>query len=213
MGEKKNRLAPENPFPAAVHDCWEALLWLHESSTTARLAINVRKLALGGSSAGGNLAAVMTHKALRARRGQIKINRQILVVPVMDNTATVDSNWAWRDFEHTPALPSAKMMWYRNHYLPNPSDWSDPEASPLLYDDADGHWKDLPPAVVIVGELDVLRAEGEQYAERLRKAGVPADLNVMQGMPHPFLAMDAVLEAGKRAITLMVEGVKSSIAG
>lgn len=121
-------------------------------------------------------------------------------------------------------------MWYRNHYLPNQTDWANPDASPLLavapeYTSSDhGHGHDhhhdgekghggwavaaLPPAVVIVGELDVLRAEGELYADRLRAAGVPVDLHVMRGMPDPFLAMDGVLEAGGRAITLLCEGAR-----
>jgi acetyl esterase/lipase len=150
----------------------------------------------------------MTHKALSR---QIQFTKQILIVPVMDNTATIDNNWSWRDFQHTPALPAAKMLWYRNHYLPDQKDWANPEASPLLYDH--DNWSGLPSAVIIVGELDVLRAEGEQYAEKLRKAGVDVDLHVMQGMPHPFLAMDAVLEAGKRAITLLCEGVEGGSSG
>lgn len=129
------------------------------------------------------------------------------MVPVTDNTANPDNNWSWREFRYTPALPAAKMMWYRHHYLPDQAYWADPEASPLLYDD---DWSKLPSAVVIVGELDVLRAEGEQYVEKLRQAGVSVDLHIMKGMPHPFLAMDGVLEAGKTAITLLCEAAESS---
>jgi Esterase/lipase len=77
----------------------------------------------------------------------------------------------------------------------------------LLYED---DWSKLPSATVIAGELDVLRAEGEQYAEKLNKVGVPVEVHVMQGMPHPFLAMDAVLEAGKKAITLLCEAAEKS---
>lgn len=201
------RLAPEHPFPAAVHDCWEALLWLISPETTTHLSININKLSTGGSSAGGNLAAIMTHKALARPELSIKFRTQVLVVPVTDNTATIANNWSWKEFQNTPALPAPKMLWYRKHYLPNESDWSDPDASPLLYKD---DWSKLPSAAVIVGELDVLRAEGEQYAEKLKKAGVPAEVHVMQGMPHPFLAMDAVLEAGKRAITLLCEAAEKS---
>ncbi|KAL1983161.1 hypothetical protein VTN96DRAFT_411 [Rasamsonia emersonii] len=198
------RLAPEHPFPAAVHDSWEALLWLISPDTASRLEINTTKLAVGGSSAGGNLAAVMTHKALQSH---IRFVKQVLVVPVTDNTADVSNNWSWREFQHTPALPAPKMLWYRNHFLPDKSQWANPEASPLLYDD---DWSKLPPATIIVGELDVLRSEGEQYAEKLQKAGVPVELHVMEGMPHPFLAMDGVLEAGKRAITLFCEAAERS---
>jgi acetyl esterase/lipase len=204
------RLAPEHPFPAAVHDCWEALLWLTSAKTGDSLSSNATKMVIGGSSAGGNLAAILTHKALARKEHDgrpIQFLKQALVVPVTDNTADQENNWSWKEFENTAALPAVKMMWYRDHYLPNKSDWTDPEASPLLYD---GDWTKFPPAVVIVGELDVLRAEGEQYAEKLRKAGVSVDLHVMQGMPHPFLAMDAVLEAGKKAIDLLCEAAESS---
>jgi acetyl esterase/lipase len=95
-----------------------------------------------------------------------------------------------------------KMLWYRKHYLPDEKTWAEPEASPLLYKDG---WEKQPKALVVVGELDVLRSEGEAYAEKLRKAGVEADLKIMKGMPHPFLAMDGVLQQGRDAIMFMVE--------
>jgi triacylglycerol lipase len=99
------------------------------------------------------------------------------------------------------------MLWYRNHYLPNAVDCTNPEASPLFYQ---GDWSKLPPALVMVGELDVLRTEGEQYAEKLQKSGVEVDLQVMKGMPHPFLAMDGVLSEGKRCITLMCDALQKA---
>ncbi|KAL2009201.1 hypothetical protein VTN00DRAFT_7395 [Thermoascus crustaceus] len=213
-------LAPENPFPAAVHDAWSSLLWLTSPSTQLKLSLNPTKLAIGGSSAGGNLAAVMTHKALLHNQNlpspsesepglkPINIQIQLLSVPVTDNTATTAANPSYSTYEHTPALPAAKMLWYRRHYLPNESDWANPDASPLLYpaEDSHNHWSQLPPALIMVGELDVLRHEGEAYARKLQSAGVKdVDLVVMEGMPHPFLAMDGVLEAGRRAISLMCE--------
>ncbi|KAJ5761249.1 hypothetical protein N7520_008405 [Penicillium odoratum] len=199
------RLAPENPWPAAVHDCWEVLLWLVDEGPAA-LSIDTSKMATGGSSAGGNLAAIMTHKAL-ALFPPVRFSAQLLSVPVTDNTATVETNESYRLYEHTPALSALKMLWYRNHYLPNAGDWTNPEASPLFYA---GSWSELPPALVMVGELDVLRSEGEQYAEKLREAGVPVDLQLMKGMPHPFLAMDGVLSEGKRCITLMCDALQKA---
>tara|TARA_R110002060_G_scaffold20313_7_gene27666 strand:- start:2001 stop:2390 length:390 start_codon:yes stop_codon:yes gene_type:complete len=98
---------------------------------------------------------------------------------------------------------------YRKHYLPNPKTWSEPEASPLLYPSG---WETQPKALVVVGELDVLRSEGEAYAEKLTKAGVSVDLKVMKGMPHPFLAMDGVLQQGRDTITYMVEALKEAFA-
>ncbi|KAL5332749.1 alpha/beta hydrolase fold-domain-containing protein [Aspergillus crustosus] len=197
------RLAPENPWPAAVHDSWEALLWL-VSDGPAALNINISKLATGGSSAGGNLAAIITHKALTLSP-PVKFLAQLLSVPVTDNTAWVSTNDSYRSYEFAPALPALKMLWYRKHYLPNEKDWSHPEASPLFYT---GDWSALPRALIMVGELDVLRKEGEQYGEKLQRAGVEVDLQVMKGMPHPFLAMDGVLKEGKRSITLMVHLLK-----
>ncbi|GLA28644.1 hypothetical protein M752DRAFT_257783 [Aspergillus phoenicis ATCC 13157] len=194
------RLAPEHPWPAAVHDCWEALLWL-TSEGPSQLPIDISKIATGGSSAGGNLACIITQKALTLSP-PVHFKAQLLSVPVTDNTASVETNHAYREYEHTPALPAAKMLWYRNHYLPNQADWDNPEASPLFWT---GDWSALPRALVMVGELDVLRTEGEQYSEKLKKAGVQVDLQVMKGMPHPFLAMDAVLKEGKRSITLMCD--------
>lgn len=199
------RLAPENPWPAAVHDSWETVLWLFGQGKSL-LSADVSKVAIGGSSAGGNLAAVMTNKALT--RNDISFRLQLLVVPVTDNTASVTSNPTYKSCENTAALPAEKMLWYRRHYLPNEADWSKPEASPIFYPEE--NFKHLPPAVVIVGGLDVLRHEGEEYARKLRDAGVKAEVNVMEGMPHPFLAMDAVLEAGARAITILCTSLAST---
>jgi len=199
------RLAPENPWPAAVHDAWEALLWVTNEGKS-QLELDLSKLAIGGSSAGGNLATIMTQRALE-RNASFKFVRQLLSVPVVDNTADPENNSSWKDYEFTPALPAAKMMWYRNHYLPNKADWSHFEASPLFFE---GDWSKLPPALVMVGELDVLRTEGEQYARKLQNAGVDVDLHVMEGMPHPFLAMDAVLKSGKDSITYMCEALKDA---
>lgn len=196
-------LAPENPFPAAVHDCWETLLWLVAEGPAA-LSLDPFKIATGGSSAGGNLASIMTHKALTLSP-PVRFRAQLLSVPVTDNTATVANNESYRRYQYAPALPALKMIWYRDHYLPNEADRTDPEASPLFYE---GDWSQLPPALVMVGELDVLRTEGEQYAEKLQEAGVEVDLQVMERMPHPFLAMDGVLSEGKRCITLMCDALQ-----
>lgn len=181
------------------------LLWLVQQGPST-LSINLSKIAMGGSSAGGNLAAVMTHKALTLSP-PVHFQAQLLSVPVMDNTATVANNESYRRYEHAPALPAPKMIWYREHYLPNEADRINPDASPLFYT---GDYSQLPPALVMVGELDVLRTEGEQYAEKLRKAGVEVDLQVMKGMPHPFLAMDGVLSEGKRCITLMCDALQKA---
>ena len=132
---------------------------------------------------------------------------QLLIVPVTDNTAFPSNNSSYNDNKFTPALPAEKMLWYRRHYLPDEKTWKEPEASPLLYETG---WKEQPKALIVVGELDVLRSEGEQYGEKLRRAGVEVDLKVMRGMPHPFLAMDGALQQGRDTITFMVEALKSA---
>jgi acetyl esterase/lipase len=174
------------------------------------LSLDLSKVAIGGSSAGGNLAAIMCHKARSSPSIVPKFLVQLLVVPVMDNTALPGTNVSYEENEFTAALPAEKMLWYRNHYLPDPKTWSEPEASPLLYKDG---WKEQPRALVVVGELDVLRSEGELYAEKLRKAGVEVDLKIMKGMPHPFLAMDGVLQQGRDTITFMIEKLQEAFGG
>ncbi|KAH7316991.1 esterase/lipase/thioesterase [Stachybotrys elegans] len=201
------RLTPEHPFPAAVHDGWEAVLWVITGGAAkdAESAIDLSRFSVGGSSAGANMAAVMTQKALGhpAFAGKPGFRFQLLVVPVTDNTATTESSPTYRSYEHTAALPVEKMLWYRRHYLPNEADWSSPEASPLLV--SDDVFAKLPPAFVAVAGLDVLRWEGEEYARRLQRAGVMAEVHVAEGVPHPFLVMDAVLKKGRDGVNLLCE--------
>ncbi|CAG8978432.1 hypothetical protein HYALB_00012599 [Hymenoscyphus albidus] len=207
------RLAPENPYPAAVHDSWEATFYFLTTSIQ-RFNLNPSMVAIGGSSAGGNLTAVMTHRlltynALHPEKPLPSFKAQLLIVPVTDNTASIHNNASWLENEMTPALPAQKMTWFQNHYLPDEGAWAEPEASPLLYgDDADdmkNRWSRLPRALVVVGELDVLRDEGMRYAERLRENEVNVKLEIMKGMPHPFLAMDEALQQGRDTIHLMVD--------
>lgn len=199
----KNSLAPENPFPAAVNDCWESLLWT-VGDGAKRLHLDLNKVAIGGASAGANLAAVMTHRTLTARLPNFGgFVCQMLVVPVIDNTATVENNPSWHELRHTASLTAEKMMWYRKHYLPSEEDWTNIEASPLLFP-LQSTYK-FPSTLVVVAELDIVRHEGEQYARKLREAGTHVDLHIIPGVPHPFLALDLVLEAGRSAITLLCE--------
>ena len=95
------------------------------------------------------------------------------------------------------------MLFFRHHYLPNQADWSHREASPLLA--SNEIFAQLPPARIVVAELDILRHDGEEYARKLKANGVPVELTVMERMPHSFPAMDGVLEAGKKAITIMCD--------
>jgi len=143
-----------------------------------------------------------------AARGSPHFRLQLLSVPVMDNTADVTNTASWAENQYAPALPAPKMLWYRHHYLPDKKDWADPEASPLFWN---GDWSKLPPACIVVGELDVLRTEGEEFGSKLRDAGIRADVHIMKRLPHPFIAMDGVLEAGSRAITLFCDALHQAM--
>lgn len=172
------------------------------------LHLDLTKVAVGGSSAGGNLAAIMTHKALQEPDVVPSICYQVLIVPVTDNTATAGSQASYLENENTAALPAVKMLWYRRHYLPDPDDWAHPEASPLFYPQE--NFSRLPPAFIGVAELDVLRSEGKAYANKLREAGVLVQMKTYTGMPHPMMAMDGVLTQGRKLVNDMTFALKEA---
>ncbi|CAG7641217.1 alpha/beta hydrolase [Actinacidiphila bryophytorum] len=182
------RLAPEHPFPAAVHDCHAALRWV--AAHAAEIGADPARLAVGGDSAGGNLAAAVTLLARDA--GGPPLLAQLLVYPNTDQSADDASMRANDDpwlFNHH------SVAWYARHYLATPSDAADPLASPLRAPDLAA----LPPALVITAEHDPLRDQGESYAHRLTAAGVPVELTRYPGMPHGFFAMTATTPAAARA--------------
>ncbi|QKW22913.1 alpha/beta hydrolase [Kitasatospora sp. NA04385] len=179
------RHAPEHRFPAAVHDCWAALDWIARHA--AELGLDPARIAVGGDSAGGNLAAALT--LLARERGGPAILHQLLVYPNTDHRVPAQG-------EADPALFNRhSVAWYWSHYLADPADAADPLASPLRAPSLAG----LPPATVITAEYDPLREEGEEYAEALRAAGVPVELRRYDGMPHGFFAMPGVLDDGRAA--------------
>ena len=156
------RLAPEHRFPTAAEDCYAALCWM--VANAADLGIDTDRLAVGGGSAGGNLAAVVALMA-RDRHGP-SLRAQVLDIPVTDLTMqspSIESNGIGY------GLTKSSMEDCRAYYAPDPADWSNPYASPLL---ASSHAR-LPPACVTTCEYDPLRDEGEQYAMALVAAGVP----------------------------------------
>lgn len=197
------RLAPEHRFPAAVDDCYAALCWLAEHADEA--GVDPDRLAVGGDSAGGNLAAAVT--LLARADGGPRLAAQLLIYPNTDQRSSrFDDSSSARlaprsDLEPSPAdedpllFNRHSVAWYRRHYLADPADAANPLASPLLAEDLSG----LPPALVITAEHDPLRDEGERYAARLRAAGVPTELARYDGMVHGFFAMPGVFDAGRRA--------------
>lgn len=189
------RLAPENPFPAAVYDVWEAYKWVLTNGRD--LGGNPDKVAAGGSSAGGNLTAVLSN--IITERGLKQLVFQVLAVPVTDNSANEETYESWKKYgKITPALPADKMVWYRRHYLPNEDDWKNPLASPIFAKEET--LKQAPPAACFYAGLDVLRSEGESYAAKLKSLGVEVEENVYPGVPHVVMAMNGVLSQGQKLV-------------
>ncbi len=183
------RLAPEHKFPAAVHDCHAGTAWV--AANAGDLGVDAARLAVGGDSAGGNLAAAV---ALLARdRGGPALAHQLLVYPNTDYQADTPS---MREVTGERFFNPKSVRWYWGHYLASPRDGANPLASPLRAADLSG----LPPATVITAEYDPLRDEGELYAARLRDAGVPVDLTRYSGMMHGFFTMSAVLDGARLAM-------------
>ncbi|GAA1157446.1 acetyl esterase [Kitasatospora gansuensis] len=182
------RRAPEHPFPAAVQDCHAGTVWLAEHA--ADLGLDPDRIAIGGDSAGGNLAAAVT--LLARREGGPALRHQLLVYP---NTAYRADTASVRESEDPLLFNRHSVDWYWGHYLKAEADGDDPLASPLRADDLSG----LPPATVITAEYDPLRDEGEAYAAALAAAGVPVLARRYDGMVHGFFAMAGTLDAGRRA--------------
>jgi len=172
------RLAPEHPHPAAVEDAVAAMRWTHAHA--AEHGLDPDRIAVGGDSAGGNLAAVCT---LDARdNGGPDLTAQLLVYPVVDDDLDRPS---YRSFEEGLLLETADMTWFWNHYCPQEETRRSWRCSPLRATRHDG----LPPAVVMIADLDPLRSENEAYVERLREAGVIAEVVPLPDLPHGAFGM------------------------
>lgn len=183
------RLAPEHKFPAAVDDAYAAAKWVVENASS--IQVDPARVAVGGDSAGGNLAAVT---ALMARDLEgPALCYQLLIYPVTNHAYTTAS---YRDNADGYLLTKDSMVWFWNHYLREEQDGQHPYASPLLAEDLSG----LPSALVMTAEFDPLRDEGEAYASRLQEAGVAVEVERYNGMIHGFFWMPGVLEQGKKSI-------------
>lgn len=180
------RLAPEHRYPAAIDDCYDALVWACDNAEA--LGIDPARLAVAGDSAGGNLAASVAIQA-RDRSGPA-LRHQLLAYPVTDRDFTLGSYQQNGGGEYF--LSTATMEWFWNHYLGDlPA-----EAAPLAAILRTPSLAGLPPATVIAAEFDPLRDEGLLYADRLRDSGVEVEAAVAEGMIHGFLSMfEAVPDA------------------
>lgn len=168
------RLAPENKFPTPLEDCYRATKWVAQSGLEEYA--DVSRLAVGGDSAGGNLAAAVCQMA--RDRGGPTIAYQLLLCPVTKHSFDTES---YRQYAEGYLLTRKDMQWFWSLYLPEPEDGNNPYASPLL-----GDLHSLPPALVITAEFDPLRDEGETYAKRMQKAQVATSMTRYDSMIHNF---------------------------
>lgn len=174
------RLAPEHRFPTAVHDAWDALRWL--AAEGAALGLDASRLAVGGDSAGGTLAAVA---AIHARDEGLPLALQLLIYP--GTTAHQDTESHQR-LRHAPPLTEAAISWLFGNYIA-PHERTDWRFAPLLHDDLAG----VAPAWLALAECDPLVDEGLAYADKLRMAGVPVQLELYRGMVHGFIQFGRVI--------------------
>jgi acetyl esterase len=195
------RLAPEHPFPAAVEDAEAAYRWA--AATAGPLGVGGR-IAVGGDSAGANLAAAVCLTARDA--GAPPPAMQLLIYPATDAAGEAPSR---RAFGEGFLLTRNDMDWFEDRYLPEGSDRADPRVSVLRATSLDG----LPPAYVATAGFDPLRDEGEAFAERLRQAGVRVTLRRHPGLVHTFANLTAVCPSARAAMLEAAGALRMGLAG
>ncbi|MBA2288517.1 MAG: alpha/beta hydrolase [Ktedonobacteraceae bacterium] len=184
------RLAPEHKFPAAPEDCYAATQWVAQNATS--INGDPARIAVGGDSAGGNLAAVVS---LMARdRGEPSIAFQLLIYPVTDYYLPGTTSYA--NNAEGYFLTRDAMAWFWKHYISIADDLDNPYLNPLRAKDV----SKLPPAYIVTAEFDPLCDEGEAYAQRLREAGVPVQARRYNGMIHGFFTMVGLIDQSKPAL-------------
>ena len=183
------RLAPETKFPGPAEDCYDATQWLAANATA--LNVDPGRIAVGGDSAGGNLAAAVS--LMSRDRGGCSLAFQLLVYPVTERDV---DNGSYRDNADGYQLTRDGMIWYWDHYLADAADAANAYAAPLQAADLSG----LPPALVLTAEYDPLRDEGEAYAAALQAAGVPTECIRYDGLIHGFFGMFAAVDQARQAV-------------
>jgi acetyl esterase len=195
------RLAPEAKFPAAADDCTAAYAWA--LAHASEIGVDPGRVAIGGDSAGGNLAAVV---ALDARgRGLPQPALQLLVYPVTDHDLESPSM-----VENATGyfLEADGMRWFYGHYARTSADYDDVRFSPMRAADHSG----LARAVVVTAEYDPLRDQGEAYGAKLQAAGVPTEVVRADGLIHGFFGMHAFMPPGKQAWDVSVAALRDALA-
>ena len=195
------RLAPEHRYPTAPNDCWDALRWVDDN--IERLAGRQVPLIVAGDSAGGNLAAVVAQRA--RQEGSPKLSLQVLVYPATDGAMDSASHC---DPANQLMLSQETMAWFWDHYAPDRGQRLELGASPLRADDLSG----VAPALVLTAEYDVLRGEGEAYADKLQAAGVPVVRKRFERQLHGFFTLHDVLPGAARALEYVGEQIDRHLA-
>ncbi|MFI5011303.1 MAG: alpha/beta hydrolase [Hyphomicrobiales bacterium] len=195
------RLAPEHRFPAAVLDSYAATRWVVQQAK--ELGIDRERIAVGGDSAGGTLAAVICQMAKQERGPKLAL--QLLLCPVMDHDPQTPSR---RDFAEGYLLGRATMQRDLRNYCPPGIDPADPRISPLRATHFDG----LPAAHIHTAEFDPLRDEGKEYADRLALAGVKVSHTCHSGMIHHFYGLPGIIPYGRRASRLIGAEIRAALA-
>ncbi len=195
------RLAPEDKFPAAADDSYAATRWTADNA--ASIGVDPERIAVGGDSAGGNLAAVVS--LMTRDRGGPPLVFQLLVYPATERNFETES---CRENANGYLLTTDSMKWFWDHYLGSEEDAANPYAAPMVADDLTG----LPPALTVTAEFDPLRDEGEAYGRRLQAAGVPATNSRYDGMIHGFFSMSGVVDKGREAVLEASTALKAAFA-
>ena len=184
------RLAPEFKYPVPLDDCWAATKYAMTHAD--ELGIDPKRLAVGGDSAGGNLAAAVCLRARDREPLPNPLDFQLLIYPVADAACDTGS---YRDFAEGFGLSAVTMRYCWNCYLERPEQGNESLVSPLRAKNLSG----LPPALVVLAEFDVLRDEGEAYAAKLREAGIRVEIQRFDGLIHGFLTLAGVVDRAKLA--------------
>jgi acetyl esterase len=194
-------MGPEHRFPAAVDDAVAATRWIHGNADSLRLDAN--RMAVGGDSAGGNLAAVVAI-ALRDA-GDMPIAFQLLIYPATDMRRVAPSH---SSNGQGYLLTGETITYFHDHYIADPKQDLDWRASPLLHPDLSG----LPPAFVLTAGYDPLRDEGLQYAQALTEAGNEASLVCFERQIHGFVTMGKVIDEANTAVALCAAQLRQALA-
>jgi acetyl esterase len=195
-------LSPEAKYPTAIEECFAVAAWI--TTTGADHDLDPSRIAVAGDSVGGNMGAALT--LLAKQRGGVNFVQQVLFYPVTDANFDTPS---YQQFAEGYFLRRDAMQWFWDQYTTNPAQRAEITASPLRA--SVQQLTGLPPALIITGEADVLRDEGEAYANKLRQAGVPVTAVRYQGIIHDFVMLNAL--RGTHAATAAIDQAVNALRG